>query len=396
MMICFWPLRSTRTFVRSFPLTAPTTRRTTTTTTTTAAARIQTNYLQASLTRNDYEYLEEAMEYAKVGLGHTYPNPAVGCVLVRKDTNEVIGAGFHPQAGYPHAEVFALLEAAGHVESGVESAKSVVENGGGDDTLQKLSEQYSMEGGPEELFGGAFSDVPVTAYVTLEPCCHYGKTPPCASSLVISNVDRVVVGFRDPNPKVDGGGVSILEDAGIQVDMATGRCNKACSKLVSSFVKRITPREGKEDSADFSWINGAMRSALRRLAGTMKSEDSLQQVNWGGDTATDEDGVDNLTLSPSWLEQLDTLLWEHEIVNLRLNKAVGKKKLAKRLGERVAKELGAHVAQTVGHTSLLYRPGIPPVINLVELEQTLRKEAETKAEAKKARTEQWEREQQNL
>ena len=67
-----------------------------------------------------------AIEHAKNGLGRTFPNPAVGCVLVRQDTHEIVGAGFHPQAGFPHAEVFALLEAGGHVDSGVAAAMSIV------------------------------------------------------------------------------------------------------------------------------------------------------------------------------------------------------------------------------------------------------------------------------
>ena len=67
------------------------------------------------------------------------------------------------------------------------------------------------------------------------------------------------------------------------------------------------------------------------------------------------------------MERLDFMLWQNELVNVRLNKAVGKKKLAKQLGQRIAKELGAHVAQTVGHTTLLYRPGVPPMLDVEDL-----------------------------
>ena len=329
----------------------------------------------STLTGDDRGFLQTALEHAKIGHGHTFPNPAVGCVLVQQDTGDVLGAGFHPKAGYPHAEIFALLEAAGHVESGVAAAKSVVagieyESEGESETdLAALMEEYTKEGddnsGPERLFGNALKDVPVTAYVTLEPCCHTGKTPPCAASFSLAGVDRVVVGFRDPNPRVDGGGVKVLEDAGITVDMAE---DDGCAKIVDSFVKRILPKE--YDSEGYSHMTGVMRRGLRKLAGQRKAENDLQQVAWSGRVkATTEDQVDALELcSPEWMEHLDDLLWREELVNLRLNKAVKKKKLAKQLGYRLASTLGAHVAQVVGHTVLLYRPAMPnPVLDLEDL-----------------------------
>jgi diaminohydroxyphosphoribosylaminopyrimidine deaminase/5-amino-6-(5-phosphoribosylamino)uracil reductase len=305
----------------------------------------------------------------------------VGCVLVRQDTNEIIGSGFHPKAGWPHAEAFALLEAAGHLDSGVEAAKSILDDGVIDEQLQGLVTTYTSEGGPETLFSEAFKSIPVTAYVTLEPCCHHGQTPPCAASLVLSNVNRVVVGFRDPNPRVNGGGVKLLQEAGIEVDsvlevtpsdilMKSGRFDShiECAQLADGFVKRITPKD--YDASDYSsWINGAKRSALRRLAGIKKNQDTLTTINWTAkhEKAGDEEAVDQLALDPRWMERVDALLWEDEMINLRLNKAVGKKKLSRRLGERIAKEFGAHVAQTVGHTALLYRPGLPPVLDLDQL-----------------------------
>lgn len=322
------------------------------------------------LSQDDRTFMAQALEYAQIGFSHTFPNPAVGCVLVRQDTGDVVGAGFHPRAGYPHAEVFALLEAAGHVESGVEAARSVVEGNieDSDGDLQALINEYtgasSEDGsGPEKLFAGAFSDVPVTAYVTLEPCCHYGKTPPCAASLSLAKVDRVVVGFRDPNPRVDGGGVKFLQDAGIDVDVAN---DKGCGRIVDAFVKRILPKD--YDAENYSHVTGVMRRGMRKIAGQKKVEKTLQQVSWSAKaSAKTEDSVEDLDLPAEWMEHLDTVLWNEELVNVRLSKAVKKKKLAKQLGNRVAASLGAHVAQVVGHTVLLYRPGSPAVLDLEAL-----------------------------
>lgn len=160
----------------------------------------------------------------------------------------------------------------------------------------------------------------------------------------------------------------MLQDAGIVVDMAENDddIHKDCASIVDAFCKRITPKD--YDSTEYSWVNGAMRSALRRKAAIQKSENTLTQVNWTGKVkASDEDDVDHLELDARWMERVDSLLWKDELVNLRLNKAVGKKKLASRLGERIAQELGAHVAQTVGHTTLLFRPGVPPILDLEEL-----------------------------
>lgn len=307
-----------------------------------------------------------------MGWGHTYPNPAVGCVLVRQDTDEVIGRGFHPRAGYPHAEIFALLEAAGHVESGVEAARSVLEAGRDhvDGAVQALADLYASPAGdgPGRLFERRLADVPVTAYVTLEPCCHYGRTPPCAATFALAAVDRVVVGFRDPNPRVDGGGVAVLRQAGIEVTMATDALERDCADLVECFVKRILPKE--YDSIGYSHVNGAMRRGLRSLAGRKKNDGTLVQVNWTARVAaaSSEAEVDELELEAKWMERLDAVLWKEEMVNLRLSKVVSKRKLSKRLAERIASSLGAHVAQSVGHTALLYRPGVPPVIDLEELE----------------------------
>lgn len=114
----------------------------------------------------------QALKLASCGLYTSYPNPAVGCVIVRD--GKVIGKGYHHKAGEPHAEIMALTDAS-----------------------------FDVEG--------------ATAYVTLEPCSHYGRTPPCALRLIEQKVSRVVVAAGDPNPKVSGRGFKMMEDAGIEV-----------------------------------------------------------------------------------------------------------------------------------------------------------------------------------
>lgn len=138
-------------------------------------------------------WMQQAIELAKRGLYSTKPNPNVGCVIVKDD--QLIGQGFHPKAGQPHAEVFALREAGEHAQG-------------------------------------------ATAYVTLEPCAHYGRTPPCAEALVKAQVKKVVVACPDPNPLVAGKGVQILENAGIEVEV--GICEDLASKLNQGFLKAMS------------------------------------------------------------------------------------------------------------------------------------------------------------
>lgn len=125
-------------------------------------------------TRRDLEFMEEALRLAEMGRGRTSPNPLVGAVVARGDT--VVGRGFHQKYGGTHAERNALVEAG-------------------------------------EKARGA------TLFVTLEPCCIWGKTPPCTDAIVDAGVGRVVVSMIDPNPEVSGRGVRCLRDSGIEVDI---------------------------------------------------------------------------------------------------------------------------------------------------------------------------------
>ncbi|WP_329415394.1 bifunctional diaminohydroxyphosphoribosylaminopyrimidine deaminase/5-amino-6-(5-phosphoribosylamino)uracil reductase RibD [Acinetobacter indicus] len=140
----------------------------------------------------DQIWMQRAIELARLGQYSTKPNPNVGCVLVKD--RQLVGEGYHPRAGQPHAEVFALRDAG-------------------------------------DAARGA------TAYVTLEPCAHYGRTPPCAKGLVEAGVARVVVACPDPNPLVAGKGVQILRDAGIQVEV--GVLEQQAHQLNLGFLKAM-------------------------------------------------------------------------------------------------------------------------------------------------------------
>jgi diaminohydroxyphosphoribosylaminopyrimidine deaminase/5-amino-6-(5-phosphoribosylamino)uracil reductase len=144
-------------------------------------------------TADDRAFMARALALAARGLFTTSPNPRVGCVIVRG--GEVVGEGFHERAGEAHAEVIALRATGGRA-------------------------------------GGA------TVYVTLEPCSHHGRTPPCVEALVAAQVARVVVAMGDPNPKVAGQGLAALRAAGIEV--AAGLLEDEARELNIGFVSRMT------------------------------------------------------------------------------------------------------------------------------------------------------------
>lgn len=143
----------------------------------------------------DQHYMRRAIELAQKGEGYTKPNPLVGAVIVKD--NKIIGEGYHQLYGGPHAEVNAFRNAL------------------------------------EDVKGGKM-------YVTLEPCSHYGKTPPCALAIVENGIEEVVIGMKDPNPLVAGRGISILEEAGIKV--TCGVLEEEVRELNEIFIKYITTK----------------------------------------------------------------------------------------------------------------------------------------------------------
>jgi len=146
----------------------------------------------------DHERLQQARGLAEASFGLTEPNPRVGCVI-GLDDGQVLAEGATQQAGGPHAEVMALRDAA---------ARGARTHG-------------------------------ATAWVTLEPCAHHGRTPPCCDALVEAGIARVVIGSPDPFPQVNGAGIKRLRAAGVRVDLADGAEREACRELNLGFFSRV-------------------------------------------------------------------------------------------------------------------------------------------------------------
>ncbi|AHN72059.1 bifunctional diaminohydroxyphosphoribosylaminopyrimidine deaminase/5-amino-6-(5-phosphoribosylamino)uracil reductase RibD [Aggregatibacter actinomycetemcomitans] len=214
--------------------------------------------MDAQFSPQDVAFMQLALDLAKQGEFTTTPNPSVGCVLVKN--GKIVGKGFHFKAGEPHAEVMALREAG-------ENARGA------------------------------------TAYVTLEPCSHFGRTPPCAKGLVEAGVSKVIAAMCDPNPQVAGKGLQILADAGIQ--SAVGLLEEKAEQLNKGFLKRM--RTGKPfvqlklamsidgktamASGESKWITGAQArmdvqqyrakaSAMLSTSQTVLADDPSLNVRW--------------------------------------------------------------------------------------------------------------------
>lgn len=156
-----------------------------------------------NVTDTDHQYMARALQLAAQGLYTTHPNPRVGCVIVRGGENtgytgcissEIVGEGWHVRAGEPHAEIHALAQAGTRARG-------------------------------------------ATAYVTLEPCCHHGRTPPCADALIEAGVTRLVTAMIDPNPNVAGQGLARLAAAGIVIE--SGVLQAQAEALNSGFIMRM-------------------------------------------------------------------------------------------------------------------------------------------------------------
>ncbi|HKQ30184.1 MAG TPA: bifunctional diaminohydroxyphosphoribosylaminopyrimidine deaminase/5-amino-6-(5-phosphoribosylamino)uracil reductase RibD, partial [Burkholderiales bacterium] len=146
-----------------------------------------------SFTPADAQFMARALTLARQGLYTTDPNPRVGCVIVKD--NQIVGEGFHARVGSPHAEPLALQQAGANARG-------------------------------------------ATAYVTLEPCCHHGRTPPCIDALLNAGVARVVAAMQDPNPKVAGKGFAALQAKGVATEV--GLMQAEAQALNPGFISRMT------------------------------------------------------------------------------------------------------------------------------------------------------------
>lgn len=208
----------------------------------------------------DEKFMRRAIELALKGAGRTSPNPVVGAVVVKN--GRIVGEGYHRRAGEAHAEIVALRSAGSRARG---------------------------------------ADI----YITLEPCCHYGRTPPCCDSIIRSGVKRVIVGMRDPNPLVKGKGIRILK--GRKINVTEGVLKKECRKIIAPYIKWIVSGipfvtlkvalslDGKiaTESGDSKWItNDLCRNYVHELrdkadavligVGTALKDDPLLTVRLPG------------------------------------------------------------------------------------------------------------------
>jgi diaminohydroxyphosphoribosylaminopyrimidine deaminase/5-amino-6-(5-phosphoribosylamino)uracil reductase len=266
---------------------------------------------------SDYTYMTRALQLAERGLYTTDPNPRVGCVIVK--SGQIVGEGWHARAGGPHAEIHAREQAG-------------------------------------EMARGA------TAYVTLEPCCHHGKTPPCSAALIEAGVARVVVAMGDPNPLVAGSGLRELQQAGIEVE--SGLLETQARALNPGFVKRMS--EGRPlvrcklamsldgrtamASGESKWITGeaarhdvhllrARSSAIISGIGTVLADDPALDIR-----------LEDEAPEGGWLQPLRVILDPHlsTPVNARLLGLPGRKLIVTTVDEQdVRKQLQSDTTSVV-------------------------------------------------
>jgi len=186
--------------------------------------------------------MQRAIDLAQAGLGYVSPNPMVGCVVVHND--RIIGEGFHAEFGGPHAEVMAV--------NSIDSPELLKES---------------------------------SVYVTLEPCSHHGKTPPCSDLLISMGVRHVVIGMMDPNPLVAGNGITRLRNADIRVDV--GICVNECRNLNRRF---IVNQEKKRSYVVLKWAQTS-DGFIARLDGTSKWISSMESRRLVHKWRSEEDAI---------------------------------------------------------------------------------------------------------
>lgn len=288
----------------------------------------------------DEKYMARAFELARLGRFTTTPNPNVGCVIVRD--GEIVGEGYHIKAGGPHAEVHALRMAG-------EKAKGA------------------------------------TAYVTLEPCSHHGRTPPCADALIAAGVARVVASMQDPNPEVAGRGLYRLQQTGIEV--SHGLMHSEAEAINLGFLKRMrtgfpyvqlkmaASLDGRTamESGESQWITSAaaradvqrfraQSSAILSSSATVLADDPSLNVRW------DELDSDTQRIYPQ-----DSLRQPLRIVIDSQNRVTPQHKLVNQSGDTWLARLAADEQSWPESTEQWVVPGRDNRVDLVLLMMQLAK-----------------------
>ncbi|WP_424681352.1 bifunctional diaminohydroxyphosphoribosylaminopyrimidine deaminase/5-amino-6-(5-phosphoribosylamino)uracil reductase RibD [Frateuria sp. YIM B11624] len=270
----------------------------------------------------DHLHMAHALRLAERGLYTTQPNPRVGCVIAHGE--QVVGTGLHQRAGEPHAEVFALREAG-------------------------------------EAARGA------TAYVTLEPCAHFGRTPPCADALVAAGVARVVIAAEDPFPQVAGNGIAKLRAAGIAVEC--GLLRGQARELNIGFFSRI--ERGRP------WVRVKLAMSLDGRTALANGESK-----WITGDAARADVQRWRARSSAILSGIGTVLADNPRLTVRLQESGhghgsrdGQEALAPKpplraiLDRRLRTPVGSHVLDLLGPTLLMHAAGAPVPPHLVEFDR---------------------------
>ncbi len=248
----------------------------------------------------DHRFMARALQLAQRGLFTTDPNPRVGCVLVKND--KVVGEGWHQRAGEPHAEINALRAA---------------------DALVK--------GGAKDGAKGA------TAYITLEPCCHHGRTPPCSDALIAAGVTRVVVAMQDPNPQVAGQGLAQLQKAGIETRSDVMQAQ--AEALNPGFIKRM--RSGRP------YVYGKMAMSLDGRTAMASGESQ-----WITGAEARQDVHRLRARSAAIITSIGTVLADDPSLTVRLDEAV-QQPLRVVLDSQLQMPLGAKMLSLPGRTLVL-------------------------------------------
>jgi len=213
----------------------------------------------------DHRFMARALQLAARGAGSTDPNPQVGCVLVRDGS--VVGEGWHEQAGGPHAEIVALRHAGAAARGAI-------------------------------------------AYVTLEPCCHHGRTPPCSDALIAAGIDTVIAAMTDPNPLMAGKGLAQLQAAGLAV--ASGLGASSAEQLNPGYIRRMRSQR--------PWVRCKMAMSLD--GGTASSSGESKWIS----SADARQDVQRLRArSSAIMTGIGTVLADDPAMNVRLGEAGGQR-----------------------------------------------------------------------